>query len=109
MFDADITAHIRALEQPAQKRAPSSEKQPGKYRGVVQRWSRFGYGFVRSDQTIPEIGPDAELFVGAVQLRRSRILHPLQHGDRLSLDLKKAGDGRYEATNIALLDMAAAA
>jgi cold shock CspA family protein len=103
MFDADMTAHIKSLEQPAPKRTPEKQKAAGKYCGAIRRWSRYGYGFIKPDQTIPEIGPDAELFVGAVQLRRSRILHPLQHGDRLSFDLKKAGDGRYEACNVSLL------
>ena len=97
----------------APKRAPSSKKEhimtTGKYSGTVQRWSRFNYAFARPDQPIAELGDKQEIFVGTVQLRRSRIFQPLQAGDRLSFDLKKAGDGRFEACNIRLLDMAAAA
>jgi hypothetical protein len=70
---------------------------------TIHRGSRFGYGFLRPETTIPEIG-DGEVFCGSVQLR----LEPLRHGDRISFDLKKAGDDRWEACNIALLDMAAA-
>ena len=109
MFDQAITAHIRALEQPAPKRTPSSEKQPGKHTGTLARWSSFGYGFALMDRPIPELGDRQEIFVGSVQLRRSRILHPLQHGDRISFDLKKSGEDRWEACNIALLETAAAA
>jgi len=106
MFDSAIAAHIRELEQPAQKRPAEKQKMAGKYCGSVHRWSRFGYGFVRPDQRIAELGDRQEVFVGSVALRRSNILQPLQHGDRIAFDIRKARDDRYEATNITLLDQA---
>jgi cold shock CspA family protein len=107
MFDGAIDAHLKALEPKPQRQAAEKQKPPGRYSGVVARWSRFNYGFIKSDNPIPEI--DSEVFVGAIQLKRSGIRHPLKLGDKVCFDLRKTGDGRYEAENIGLLEPAQAA
>jgi cold shock CspA family protein len=104
-FDTDIAAHIRALEQPWRQaerhQAEKPKAAPGKYTGIILRWSCYGYGFITPDQRIPELR-DPELFVGARELRRSGVKHDLKHADRLRFDIKKVAQGRYEATNISL-------
>jgi cold shock CspA family protein len=106
MFDKQIDAHSRSLER-APKRQSEKRDMTGKYCGTCHRWSQHGYGFIQPDTPIAEIA--GEVFVGFRGLRRSGINHPLQRGDRLSFDISKTSEGRWEACNIALLDQAAAA
>jgi cold shock CspA family protein len=111
--DSELARHL-AAQQP--KPAPARRQhhyerisRMGAHQGTVSLYDCVRhFGFVSPDT--PTVADGADLFVAGAMLRRCG-LKPLRRGDRISFDVTESRKhpGKYEATNIALVDQAQAA